>query len=796
VIKKGTVADIRLEDSADEGEAPPSGGRALALVQRATREPFVAPVAAAAAMPGAQKPGGGEIMAMLNVVHRTLRGRYWIAILLGILVGATAAALTWKRFALPQYRSTGLLKIAYTLPEVVGSTDRNAALPMFATYMQSQRLLITSRRVIDVAVQDPIWRDLKVQVPDVPDRYFAEHLKVDIAANSEFIQITVTDSDPNVAAAAVRSTINAYQDLYLRQDELQERQRTGILADQRLKLEGMIAQLDAELKAGAKEYGTTNLSQFFESAAFNVARLQTAVSDIRLAMSTLQAAPSDQPATQPHGESVAASTTRPSLSAEEIARNDGRMASHLANLEHARATLAQLLDSNLGEEHREVKAAKRTVERAEGQLNDYLAICQKFHQATNRRLNDGGSGQVNTVGRSMEELKASEKMLVEMIEVENKKMIELGSKARELRVNEEKLADAKDELYRTKQRIELLQAELKFGGRLSVISSGDVPLSPERDRRTIYTAAAGGTGLIFPAAAIVALGLVLQRRFRYSDDAKASAMPDTPLLGILPTLKDNLQATDELIAAGQCIHQIRVALSAQSRSTDASVYLMTSATSGEGKTSLTMALGLSFAASGVRTLIIDADMVGRHLTRAFDLNSKEGLREALATGSMRNYLRQTAAGLYVLTAGHAAAGDACTLSTESVRKLIHEARRHFEVVLIDSGPILGSLEAAIVGQESDAAIISISRGQQRSLVEHAFTRLTALKVPVAGMIFNRAGSKDFSQSAFSSTSSQNPLSIPAPEAIANVAQSERLQALSKFGPVVHAAILGLPANCN
>ena len=71
-------------------------------------------------------------------------GWYWLAVLLGLLVGVPAGVLGWK-LCHPMYRSEGLIRIAYSLPEVYQETDQNRPMASFDTFMQSQRSLITSR---------------------------------------------------------------------------------------------------------------------------------------------------------------------------------------------------------------------------------------------------------------------------------------------------------------------------------------------------------------------------------------------------------------------------------------------------------------------------------------------------------------------------------------------------------------------------------------------------------------------------------------------------------------------------
>jgi Mrp family chromosome partitioning ATPase len=85
-------------------------------------------------------------------------------------------------------------------------------------------------------------------------------------------------------------------------------------------------------------------------------------------------------------------------------------------------------------------------------------------------------------------------------------------------------------------------------------------------------------------------------------------------------------------------------------------------------------------------------------------------------------------------------------SPQSVRRLVNEAKKHFEIILIDTGPILGSIEATPVAAASDGVILTVARGQQRPLVEKALAHLNSIGARVAGVVFNRAQSRDFEQS--------------------------------------------------
>ena len=86
------------------------------------------------------------------------------------------------------------------------------------------------------------------------------------------------------------------------------------------------------------------------------------------------------------------------------------------------------------------------------------------------------------------------------------------------------------------------------------------------------------------------------------------------------------------------------------------------------------------------------------------------------------------------------------LSPVAMRRLVAEAKKHFDTVIIDTGPILGSIEASPVAAASDAVILCVARGQQRPLVEKSLAHLASIGARLAGVVFNRAQARDFERS--------------------------------------------------
>jgi Mrp family chromosome partitioning ATPase len=161
-------------------------------------------------------------------------------------------------------------------------------------------------------------------------------------------------------------------------------------------------------------------------------------------------------------------------------------------------------------------------------------------------------------------------------------------------------------------------------------------------------------------------------------------------------------------------------------------------------------LGLSYAASGCRTLLIDADLQAGGLSQRLGVSGEghaEGVMNALVEGDLLEVVAETdVENLAILPVGKARGNQAGSFSPSAVRQLIAQAKRDFDVVLFDTGPLLGSIESTPIVASCDATILVVSRGQQRPTVEKALAHLQRVEAEVAGLVFNRASPGDFEKS--------------------------------------------------
>jgi capsular exopolysaccharide synthesis family protein len=214
------------------------------------------------------------------------------------------------------------------------------------------------------------------------------------------------------------------------------------------------------------------------------------------------------------------------------------------------------------------------------------------------------------------------------------------------------------------------------------------------------------------------------------------------VLGELPPLAGNVQldeAEPNVVMLLESIDSLRTALVHLGGAEGQQVVMVTSAQSGEGRTTVASQLAASLARAGKRTVIVDADMRHPSLHRLFDLPIAAGLCELLrGDAELARALRPTGVrGLWAIAAG-AFDGDSLeALSQDQMHPIVAWLRADFDYVIIDAAPVLSLADALIVGQYCDGAILSTMRDEtQAPKLYAASERLHGVGVHVLGAVVN------------------------------------------------------------
>ncbi len=140
--------------------------------------------------------------------------------------------------------------------------------------------------------------------------------------------------------------------------------------------------------------------------------------------------------------------------------------------------------------------------------------------------------------------------------------------------------------------------------------------------------------------------------------------------------------------------------------------LITGPAPGVGKSFVSVNLAVVLAQSGKRTLLIDGDLRKGHLNRPLGLSREHGVSEYVSEGlDFERVVHPTVApGLDFIPTGTLPPNPSELLMHERFAALLSEAEARYDVVLIDSPPVLAATDAVIIGQRAGATLLVARAG--------------------------------------------------------------------------------------
>ncbi|WP_070328441.1 CpsD/CapB family tyrosine-protein kinase [Exiguobacterium aurantiacum] len=202
------------------------------------------------------------------------------------------------------------------------------------------------------------------------------------------------------------------------------------------------------------------------------------------------------------------------------------------------------------------------------------------------------------------------------------------------------------------------------------------------------------------------------------------ANPKSPISEQYRTIRTNLEFT----SIGQKLQMINV----------------TSASTGEGKSTTAANLAVVYAQLGKRVLLIDCDLRKPTAQFTFNLSSQAGLSTILVGRiSLERAIQKTGVErLSLLTAGPIPPNPTELIASDQMVELLDEVRRQYDIVILDAPPMMQVADARLLAKIADGTILVIScENSERQLVVKAKEQLERTGTHMLGLVLNKRKSR-------------------------------------------------------
>lgn len=666
-------------------------------------------------------PTQTEVMLHAQDYMQILRNRWKTILLVFLLVFVSSAIVT--KMMTPKYTSGMSFEIKQPRDlinvAVGGEGNPIAAMGDSAAYMQTQFEILVSQQNL-IAVANKL---------DLPNEWGTDEvgaagglmgmIKVMPRKNTNLVDISVTSSDPRVSQQVCQAVVDCYK-------ELREAKENDVINEAINKRYEVLRSRQDELERKADV-----VRQYIRSGKY----IQGMWSD--------------------NGHGVPVSTGAEEQSLQQLNNARLTMETEIAQMTVHIGKLQDLKDAEL------LSYVTRTgLLTAESYCSAKVReLNNKYTEEENARsqmLLSGYGPRHPNVLRLDEQHKATRDQLYEeLVGMRDAMVDQLDVKKSELQNVEQRYSNARDRLrdktledQKVKNALQEYAAEKARYDKLEndyiadkmrlmaprtsveVYSRPGLPGAPSSPNYRLNLIAGAVVGLL--AGFVVAfISNYFDTSVKTLEDAERSL--GLPVLGVIP------QDAGLLIMQGgdspdaEAYRILRTNIELKKDLFKATSIAVVSANAGEGKTTTLSNLAYVFSQAGYSTLMMDADLRRPRLARYAELKSDVGLSTYLTgAAELKEVVFQTGHdNLYMLPSGPIPVDPSGLIGSHRMQKLMSEVSQRFDVVLIDSPPVLGVSDASLLVSRADATLLVL---QPRKMPLKALLRAKTLIQNAGGQL--------------------------------------------------------------
>ncbi len=674
---------------------------------------------------------------------RILRKHVWLIaacfVVLGL--GGTAALVAWDRLA-PFYTSEGVIAIEPG-QQTGGPVDITAApatiIPpnLFELYVQGQVMIIKSDRVLSNALERV--RGLQAMYTTGQASYeLNKDLEVAYIPRSQNILVSLTGGNRNELKLIVQAVLDAYREQERQMREESERQRAITLEQQRAELQRQISDIVRQLEL---QRGEANAVILDERGSEELARLTALVrqlvqQEVELAEARAAWEQFLQLRQQAEDEGTMAPLimTYPNLT--ERMRMNATILAMTQQVTRGGQELASLRQ-RLGPRHESVKRAEATVQEfqndLETQQNRILGELLQEHAATLKHEYDRAR-----------EAEASLRDSVDQARLSAIKVSERAANYRREEAEYERLRGLLDQVQAGIARIRI-QAALTQP-HIRIAQQASMPVEPSEPKLLLYIPAV----IVFSLLVGVGLAFLMEMAdTRLRSPAEIARQVGVPLLGSVPDLAEDerlsldtdvvhVSHTSPQSLLAEAFRQIRTNLLFASDQ-PLRTLLVSSASPGDGKTTVAANLAITIARSGSRVLLIEGNYRRPSIARAFDIPDRVGLSNVLVGLNPPEEAIQATRieNLDVMVGGTPPPSPADLLGSDRMKQLLQEQAGDYDRVILDGAPVLVVADMHLLSEFVDGVVLVYRAGEsKRGVAQRAARQVLDLRGRLLGAVLN------------------------------------------------------------
>jgi capsular exopolysaccharide synthesis family protein len=706
----------------------------------------------------------------IRIVLRGARRYWWLVLMLWVVGSAGFGAVFYLKIK-PTYKAYSVLRAEPPTGSLYGVNTSSETFDMF---LQTQVQLIKSPNVLTAAGNDQKAAALKrIQTAGDVVQELKKVVEVNVLTGTYLIEVSMTSPESYESAMIVNAVVNAF--LASNEEWADGMTRTQIkkLEDYHRELGNKTEELERRWKeiagkgdfaaptskgnkgkdeaAGEDEAGggmTLTIEQF-RSVNNEILKIDLELTEVQAVLSTARAAASKASKSSSPIEDEDALKSRiyrQFKSDPEVMALANQIQTAEDKVEKVKRIARNLSDPA-------IIAAQKQVD---GLKNKYTQLWNTKSETWREEFQIKGPNSI-TPEQEIRDLETKVDILKARKEALTAKSLQLKLDSTVQATDAVQVALIRDERESIKgmqeavqRRLEQLRYESRGETRVRLVSPASVSNKPISDKRITYLAATP-LGVLGAVLGLIVLLEIRSGRVADPDVLSSRVKHEVFSIAPLPNLKpgedvNGEKAEQRLARFVQSLDHLRVAIcEGGTPGGEGRCVMITSATGGEGKTTLSAHLAARCANSGTSTLLIDADMRRASLGRLLDVPVGAGLGDVLG-GDIdldEALITVQAGGFHFLSAGTPGRDPSRVLKSARLSELIARLRQTYDLVIIDTPPVLPVADALIMGRWADGAVMAARFDASRlPLVERANRQLALAGIPVLGVVVNGVKGQD------------------------------------------------------